>query len=438
MTPAARLQASIELLDALLETNAPADQTVATFLRARRYIGGGDRRAILDRVYGVLRARAKLGWWLDRLGTHTSGRTLVLAALALIDGAQANSIGPLFDGQRFSPEPLTAPERRLLDALEGETLVHPDQPLAVRLEIPDWAEAPLRERFGEDFEREVAELNKPAPTDLRVNALAGTRDEAKAALAATNIEARPTKYSPLGLRLDGRFNLPELDSFKSGLIEVQDEGSQLIALLTDAKPGMRVVDFCAGAGGKTLALAAAMDNRGSIVACDVVKGRIDRAGTRLRRAGVHNVQRRVIEGARDPWIKRHAGGFDRVLVDAPCTGSGTWRRNPDQRWRMGPESLASLQQEQAEILDGAARLVKRGGRLVYATCSFFRAENEEQVEGFIARHPDFALLPVGATWDAILSGECPATGPMLTLTPARHGTDGFFLSILERKAASET
>ncbi len=438
MTPAARLQASIELLDALRETNSAADQAVASFLRARRYIGGGDRRAILDRVYGVLRARAKLGWWLDRRGARTSGRTLVLGSLALIDGERAKAVGPLFDGTRFAPEPLTSPERKLLDALDGETLAHPDQPLAVRLEIPDWAEAPLRERFGDAFEREVAALNRPAPTDLRVNTLAGSRDAAQAALAANNIMARATPLSPLGLRLDGRFNLPELDAFKSGLIEVQDEGSQLIALLTDAKPGMRVVDFCAGAGGKTLALAASMENRGSIVACDVVKGRIDRAGTRLRRAGVHNVQRRVLEGARDPWIRRHAGGFDRVLVDAPCTGSGTWRRNPDQRWRMGPDALASLQQEQAEILDSAARLVRPGGRLVYATCSFFSAENEAQVEAFVARNPSFALLPVADVWAAILPAACPAAGPMLMLTPARHGTDGFFLSILERKAASET
>lgn len=436
MTPAARLQASIELLDVLLETDAPADQAVAAFLRARRYIGGGDRRAILERVYGALRRRASLEWWLDRIGADVTGRHIAIAALALIENLDESRIGPLFDGRKFSPDPLTNSERRLIDALEGQALDHPDMPTPVRLEIPAWAEAPLRERFGDVFETEIAALNRPAPLDLRANTLAATREEAQEALAQEHVVAVPTNLSPLGLRVEGRPNLAATSAFKNGVVEVQDEGSQLIAALTDAQPGMRVVDFCAGAGGKTLALAAAMQNRGSIVACDIVKGRIDRASVRLRRAGVHNVQRRVLGGVRDPWIKRHAAGFDRVLVDAPCTGSGTWRRNPDQRWRMGPDSLESLNREQSAILDSAARLVKPGGRLVYATCSFFRDENEAQIEAFVARHPDFALLPIDRVWAAILPGSPPAAGPMLMLTPARDGTDGFFLAILERRTAT--
>jgi 16S rRNA (cytosine967-C5)-methyltransferase len=439
MTPGARLQATIELLDALAGSTAPADATIAAFLRQRRYVGSGDRRAILERVYAVLRRRAALGWWIERVAgpgrPAPSGRRLMLAALMLLEGNPAEAVGPLFNGQRYCPAPLNDEERALLAELEGKKLTPPEQPESVRLELPDWAEPGLRERFGPDFESEVEALNRPAALDLRVNTLIGTRDEAIAELAAEGIAAAPTRFSPIGLRVTERPALATLDSFKRGLIEVQDEGSQLAALLVDAQSSMRVADFCAGAGGKTLAMAATMRNKGVLVACDVAKGRIDRAAVRLRRAGVHNVQRRLLADERDPWEKRHAGTFDRVLVDAPCTGSGTWRRNPDQRWRIGPEMLQSLIAEQRAILDRAARLVRPGGRLVYATCSFFRAENEDQIEAFIARDARFALLPVATVWSALLSGECPATGPTLMLTPARHGTDGFFVAILRKQDA---
>jgi 16S rRNA (cytosine967-C5)-methyltransferase len=433
MTPAARLQATIDLLDALLEADAPADQLVASFLRGRRYIGGGDRRAILERTYAILRHRAAIRWWLSRTRMHENGRAMLLAALTLIDRLDESAIGPLFDGGRYSPAPLSPAERTMLAALAGEPIVHADQPGDVRHEIPVWAEAPLRARFGAEFEAELEVLNRQAALDLRTNTLVGSRDAALGQLQIAGIAAEPTPLSPLGIRIADRPNLPTLDCFKRGLVEVQDEGSQLIALLVDARPGMRVVDFCAGAGGKTLALAAAMENRGVLVACDVVKGRVDRAGVRLRRAGVHNVQRKLLEGERDPWVKRHAGRADRVLVDAPCTGSGTWRRNPDQRWRIGPDALESLAREQAAILDSAARLVRPGGRLIYATCSFFHAENEAQIEAFVARTPGFALLPVPEVWAATLPGPCPDSAPMLMLTPARNGTDGFFVAILQRE-----
>jgi 16S rRNA (cytosine967-C5)-methyltransferase len=439
MTPGARLQAAIDLLDALDGSTAPADTVIAAWLRQRRYIGGGDRRTILERVYAVLRRRAALGWWIERVAgagrPAPSGRRLMLAALMLLETNRSAAIGPLFSGQRYCPAPLNDEERALLEALEGKPLNPPEQPEQIRLEIPAWAEPALRERFGAGFESEVAALNEPAALDLRVNKLIGTREQAIAELAASGIATEPTPYSPVALRVAGRPALATLDCFKRGLVEVQDEGSQLVALLVDAQSSMRVADFCAGAGGKTLAMAAAMRNKGVLVACDVVKGRIDRAATRLRRAGVHNVQRRLLESEGDQWVKRQAGTFDRVLVDAPCTGSGTWRRNPDQRWRIGPEMLESLIAEQRTILDRAARLVRPGGRLVYATCSFFRAENEDQIEAFIARNAGFALLPVATVWSAVLPGECPADGPALMLTPARHGTDGFFLAILQKQGA---
>ena len=437
MTPGARLQATIELLDALAGSPAPADATIAAFLRQRRYVGSGDRRAILERVYAVLRRRAVLGWWVERAAgpgrPAPSGRRLMLAALILLEANPAAAVGPLFNGRRYCAAPLNDEERALLAELEGKKLHPSGQPESVRLELPDWAEPGLRERFGTDFEAEIEALNQPAALDLRVNTLIGTRNEAIAELAAEKVAAVPTPFSPLGLRVTDRPALGSLDGFKRGLVEVQDEGSQLAALLVDAQSSMRVADFCAGAGGKTLALAATMRNKGVLVACDVAKGRIDRAAVRLRRAGVHNVQRRLLAGERDPWEKRHAGTFDRVLVDAPCTGSGTWRRNPDQRWRIGPDMLQSLIAEQRAILDRAARLVRPGGRLVYATCSFIRAENEGQIEAFIARDARFALLPVATVWSALLPGECPAQGPTLMLTPARHGTDGFFVAILRKQ-----
>jgi 16S rRNA (cytosine967-C5)-methyltransferase len=288
----------------------------------------------------------------------------------------------------------------------------------------------------------MAALNLPAPLDLRVNRLKADRDTAQRALAAEGIRAEPTPWSPLGLRITHRVPLAGTAAFKDGLVEVQDEGSQLAAPLADARPGMRVVDFCAGAGGKTLALAAQMENRGKLVACDTASWRLERAGIRLRRAGVSNVERRPLSSERDPWVKRHApkgkeGGFDRVFVDAPCLGIGSWRRNPDGKWRMTPNDLAELLVRQRDILASAARLVKPGGRLVYATCSLLREENEDQAEAFLAASPDFVLYPVGRAWAETLNDRCPGGEDYLRLTPARHGTDGFFVALFERREKAE-
>jgi 16S rRNA (cytosine967-C5)-methyltransferase len=216
------------------------------------------------------------------------------------------------------------------------------------------------------------------------------------------------------------------------LVEVQDEGSQIAALLVGARPGMRVVDFCAGAGGKTLALAAGMENRGKLVACDVSASRLERAVRRLRRAGVSNVERRALSSERDKWVKRHGSGFDRVLVDAPCLGTGTWRRNPDAKWRATPANLAELVIRQQEILVSAARLVRPGGRLVYATCSLLREENEDQAEAFLAAAPEFTLVPAALIWAETIGGSSPGGERYLRLTPAQHGTDGFFVATFER------
>ncbi len=428
MTPAARVAAAIELLDAI-ETapNRPADAVANDFFRARRFIGSGDRRAVSDRVWRVLRARRRLGWWLK--GKQTEPRLLVAASL-LTEGWTLSGVAQAYSGGRFAAEGLERGEHIALAKIEGHTLDHPDMPDAVRLEIPDWLLPRLAARFGDRLHVEMTAMEGNAPLDLRANPLKATREEARAALAAEGWEAKPTPFSPWGLRIEGRRPVTSGPAFQTGLVEIQDEGSQLVAALVDARPGMRVADWCAGAGGKTLALAATMENRGQIVACDVSASRLDGAVRRLRRAGVHNVERHLIE-AGDKWIKRRAGSFDRVLVDAPCTGTGTWRRNPDARLRLTERDLAELLPKQAAILDVAQSLVRKGGRLVYATCSLLEEENEAQVSAFLARHTGFVLVPLSRAWN-VPPPPCP--GDVLSLTPAQHGTDGFFAAVLERVA----
>ncbi len=433
MIPAARLLAAIELLDLIAASPRPADGVASYYFAGRRYIGAKDRRDIAERVYGVLRRRARLEWWLDRIGhAARDGRALLLADLAITERATPEQLAKLFLGGDRLPVPLSAEERGLVGGLHGKPLFHHEMPAAVKGEYPAWVEAHLREAHGDEAPAELAALRDEAPFDLRVNTLKATREQAIAALAADGIAAQPTSLSPLGLRLPARIALMQHAAFRDGWIEVQDEGSQLVALLTGAKPGEAVVDFCAGAGGKTLALAALMQNKGRLVACDVSQGRVDRASDRLRRAGVHNARRQVLRDEDDPWVKRHSGGFDKVLVDAPCTGTGTWRRNPDAKWRLTPERLAELAAVQRRVLAAAARLVAAGGRLVYATCSLLPEENERQVEAFLAGHADFQLVPVADAWEQALGGDCPATGPYLRLTPARHRTDGFFVAVLRK------
>jgi 16S rRNA (cytosine967-C5)-methyltransferase len=304
-------------------------------------------------------------------------------------------------------------------------------PEPVRLEVPDFLLPRLQARFGTALEAELAAMDGQAPLDLRVNTLKSDRETARSVLAQDGIEAEPTPWSPWGLRVAGRRPVTAARAFMEGLVEIQDEGSQLVAALAGAAPGMAVCDWCAGAGGKTLAMAMTMENRGHIVACDVSVPRLEGAVRRLRRAGVHNAERHLVEPG-DKWVKRRAGRFDRVLVDAPCTGTGTWRRNPDARLRLREVDLVELQPKQAAILDVAGRLVRPGGRLIYATCSVLSEENEDQVTGFIARHPQFRLVPVRDAWT--VPAPAPVAGEFLALSPRRHGTDGFFAAVLERLA----
>jgi 16S rRNA (cytosine967-C5)-methyltransferase len=316
--------------------------------------------------------------------------------------------------------------------LQGRTVDHPAMPEEVRGECPSWALAPLRRRFGDSFPREMAALLTAPPLDLRVNPLKTTREAVLRALRDLGLEAEACRLAPYGVRVRERPSLASLPMLKTGEVEIQDEGSQLVAMLVDARPGERVVDFCAGAGGKTLAIAAQMANKGHVIACDVLENRLKRAAERFRRAGLHNIQTRPLASERDRWVKRHKGGFDRVLVDAPCSGVGTWRRNPDARWRVLGPGLDNLLPLQAGILASAARLVKPGGRLVYATCSMLPEENEEQVAAFLAAHPAFHVTPLREAAAQLTDSAHP---DYLSLTPARHDTDGFFAAVLQRDAA---
>ncbi|HEY5598225.1 MAG TPA: RsmB/NOP family class I SAM-dependent RNA methyltransferase [Kiloniellales bacterium] len=440
MTPGARIEAAIDLLGKIEAAHIPAEQIVGAYMRGRRYIGAKDRRAIGDRVYGVLRRRARLDWWLARSGLGPGDgldhpRRSVLADLAMSDGLSAAEIAALCAGSRYAPPPLSEEERAALETLSGQSLDDPGQPPAVRAEVPAWLYGELVDSLGAAAAAELAALMAEAPVDLRVNRLKGDRAAALAALTAEGIEAAPTPLSPLGLRLAGRSNVTATRAFREGLVELQDEGSQIVALFADARPGMAVADLCAGAGGKTLALAAEMAGQGRLVALDVDVDRLQRAGPRLRRACAGFAESRFLP---DPtWLAAQAGTFDRVLVDAPCSGSGAWRRQPDARWRLTPGDLARYRSLQVKTLDLAAELVRPGGRLIYATCSLLAAENERQMDAFLGRWPNFAIVPAMAVWaETPVSLGAPPTppvaGPYLFLTPARHGCDGFFAAALAR------
>lgn len=430
MIPAPRLQATLDLLSEVECAARPADAVTSGWFRERRHVTDEDRGAILDLLYTLLRHRARLGWWLDRHGRQGSPRNRLLAWLALGEGAAPDQIKRAFDGTRFAPSGLSAAEYALVTALHGSKMTQADMPPEVQLECPTWAVAPLQRRFGQAFGAEMAATLVSPPLDLRVNPMKSTREAVLRDLNARGLRAVPTKLAPCGIRLRERLSLARLSGLKTGEIEIQDEGSQLVALLVDARPGDRVVDFCAGAGGKTLAIAAQMQNKGHIVACDINEARLKRCADRVRRAGLHNVETRVLTSETDKWVKRHKGSFDRILVDAPCSGTGTWRRNPDARWRAPELGLPALVALQARILASAARLVKPGGRLVYATCSVLCEENEDQVATFLATHPGFHVVPVPKAAPELVGAISTNT---LSLTPAQHATDGFFGAVLQRE-----
>ena len=430
MRPGARLQAAAEILDDILERHRPAGTALADWGKAHRFAGSGDRAAIGTLVYDALRRKSSIA---ARMGADTP-RALALGAAPRAFAMTADEVAAAADGSTHAIGALSEDEKERLDAALPE-----DAPAHVAGDIPDWLMPSFARAFGARAAEEGAGLSQRAPVDVRVNTLKATREKVTKALA--RFGAEPAPLSPVGVRIpapEGAGRSPAIEAetgHGKGWFEVQDEGSQVAALLSGAAPRMQVLDLCAGAGGKTLALSATMQNTGQIYAYDADKRQLRPIFERLKRAGARNVQ--VMEAGDAAALEALGPRFDLVLVDAPCSGSGTWRRKPDSKWRLKPANIPERQAEQARILDQGARLVKPGGQLVYVTCSVLPEENADQVAGFLSRHADFALLPYGEAWRERLGSEPPASADgsaeTLQLTPARHGTDGFFIALLGRR-----
>jgi 16S rRNA (cytosine967-C5)-methyltransferase len=449
LTPAARLNAAAEILDEINRSRAPAEAALKRWGQVHRFAGSKDRRAIADRVYRCLRARARLAWAMGR----DDGRALIIGSLALIDGLPMAGIDAVFSGQGYGPAPLTPEERSRLEQPPGAP------PAWVSAGLPDFVAEDFKALFGDDWAAEAEALMRPrAPIDLRVNGAKATVEAVKAELEAEGLAPELTPWSAWGLRLDAEPppNIQKLAAFREGRIEVQDEGSQVAAWLAGARPGMTVVDYCAGGGGKTLGLAQQLVSSssglqslrafrseddgemvGRLIACDVDAKRLSNIKPRLERAGITAEFREL--GPEGEGMDDLEGTADLVLVDAPCSGSGTWRRRPEDAWRLTAAEVERLHLLQVAILGRAAQLVKPGGRLAYVTCSMLSREDEASADAFEAAHPDFAPVPIAAALSTPdLTGlardrlSALAQGHRLRLSPRRSGTDGFFVSLYER------
>jgi 16S rRNA (cytosine967-C5)-methyltransferase len=432
MHPKALLDACTELTRLLLRFDHPADSVVSKYFRDQRKqmaLGPRERGVLAETGYNVLRQKLRFEH-LAKSGTGVKERRLAILGWATYLDAQAKLQQPqATHGDRgFMKAAMSDMEFKWLadcDAATDDALLAPH-----KHNLPPWLAEALQTQLGDEFWPLVESLQHTAGLDVRVNTLLAKRADVQADLVAHGIAVVPTPFSPWGLRMNAKPNLSKLALFEKGLIEVQDEGSQLLALLVDAKRGEMVADFCAGAGGKTLALGASMRNTGRLYAFDTSAHRLDALKPRLARSGLSNIHPVAIAHERDERIKRLRGKMDRVLVDAPCTGLGTLRRNPDLKWRQTPDAVAELSVKQTAILDSAARLLKPGGRLVYATCSLLPEENEQIAQAFSASHPNFKPLPVK---DLLVELDvdqaatlCTADDLYLRLWPHRHATDGFF------------
>jgi 16S rRNA (cytosine967-C5)-methyltransferase len=418
MTPSARLQAAIDILEGLNASRLPADRFIREFFRARRYAGSKDRAAVAERVFEIFRYRASLSW---RMASQAP-RALAIASL-LKEGLDVAAIEALFGGEGYGPAPLTGEERAAL-AVPPANEPSPH----VRGEYPVFLETELRRAFGERLPDEMLAMQTRAPIDLRVNTLKTRREDVLAALHSEGYDAQPTHHSPLGIRIPsgaGAAALGRTKPFESGAFEFQDEAAQIAVLLSGAVPGMRVLDLAAGAGGKSLALAAAMRNQGEITAHDIDEGRLRQIAPRAERAGVSIIQTHA--GPTPP--KRP---FDLVFLDSPCSGCGTWRRQPENKWRLTTARLDELNALQDMLLDQAASRAAGQARVVYATCSILPRENEDRVDAFLARHPAFGVRPASEAWSE--TAAPPGLSEFFRASPLSTGTDGFFTAILARKS----
>jgi len=422
-----RLAAAIEVLEDIARRRRPTADALKDWGLSHRFAGSGDRAAIGNIVYDALRRKRSAGWLLD----SDSSRSLGFGALLLEWNQTPEGLNAVLEGDRFAPPTLSDEE---MQRIASRKLA--DAPDEIRADIPDWCAPLLQKAYGDDWVAEAACLAARPPLDLRVNTLKAEREKVLAELV--DMQAAPALLAPNGIRIppiDGSGRHPNVQAepaFQKGWFEVQDEGSQVVAALADAKPGMQVLDYCAGAGGKTLALSAAMENRGQVFAYDSEKARLAPIFDRLRRADSRNVQ--VV--AKPQELTPLQGQMDLVLVDAPCTGSGTWRRRPDAKWRLSEKQLGVRMSEQKAILDAASEYVKPGGRLVYITCSVFPSENAEQIDGFLSNRPNFKPADHVRLWSEHFPGH-EAAGRIddrlgISLSPVQTGTDGFYVASLFR------
>lgn len=411
-----QLDAASEALQDVLRFDFPADTVLSGFFRMNRGVGARDRTFVAEVVYGVLRNYRQI---LAIAGEGVRARKLVLTWLVRHEGYSLRQLEAM----------LSRGEEEWLETLKAKT--YKPGTLGEKTNMPDWLASRLSSQFGAARAQQLAvALNRPAPLDIRVNPMTTDRDTVLARFEQEGVAAQAGKYSPLCIRFEGKLALQRHPLFEEGGIEVQDEGSQLLGFLLAPKRGEMVTDFCAGAGGKTLLLGALMRSTGRLYAFDVSEKRLAKAKPRLARAGLSNVHPAVIAHENDIRVKRLAGKMDRVLVDAPCSGFGTLRRNPDLKWRQTEAGVLELTQKQAAILAAASRLVKPGGRLVYATCSLLAAENDQIVDAFLAAHPEFKQISAA---EVLKQAKIDLdTGERLTLNPLDHGTDGFFAAVLER------
>jgi 16S rRNA (cytosine967-C5)-methyltransferase len=433
MTPSARLSAAIEVFADIDARRRPAGDTLKDWGLGHRFAGSSDRAAIAGLVYDALRRKASSAWLMG----DATPRAALIGMLHRERGLDVAAIETQFNGARYSPAPLTDVEKT---ALASNVLA--TAPAPVRGDYPEWLEPHFTRAFGDERAEEGAALASRAPLDLRVNLLATEREDVLPKLA--HLGAAPTRWSPIGLRirLSADSKSPAIHAepaYRKGLVEIQDEGSQLAALLAGVKPGEQVVDLCAGAGGKTLAFAAVMENHGQIYATDTDKRRLVPIHERIERAGARNIQVRTPRGEADV-LTDLAGRADLVLIDAPCSGTGAWRRNPDAKWRIRPGAIAERLKQQEAVLERAVPLVKPGGRIVYITCSVLTEENGDQISAFVARHPDFSVEKPGNVANTLgergylFSRAALISDQGLLMTPRRTDTDGFFVSLLRRTA----
>jgi 16S rRNA (cytosine967-C5)-methyltransferase len=426
MTPAARIQATIELLEALFDTARPADNIMAFYFKQRRYIGSKDKAAISEQFYHILRNKLTLEYVIESAKGEITPRNLLLTYLL----EQDLSPDDYFGEGKYAPRWLSEEEQACLESIDFSCL--DNAPKNVRLNIPAWIEPLLQNALGDNYEAEANSLLTRAATDIRVNLLKTDRQNQLAAMKDLEFDCFATQTAPHGIRFKQRVGLFGLKAFQQGLFEVQDEGSQLLAHLVGARAGQKVVDYCAGAGGKTLAMSATMQNKGVLYACDVHDRRLSQLAKRAKRAGAHNIRIQHLNKESKRWINNHHKYADTVLVDAPCSGTGTWRRSPDARWNLSEQTIQELIEKQRDILTKAASLVKPGGQLFYATCSLLLEENEQQIDWFINEFDDFQLGELDYS-ELDNLGRCDTKPHQLRTYSARSDMDGFYVCVLRRR-----